>query len=343
MSSKVAYAIGTVYVGCILNNVFLEYLVRDEPGSGNLITFSQFLFIAIHGFFTYSKYGKTKRMIPFKDYVTLVSLFFITSVFNNWVFGFNIPVPLHMIFRAGSLIANMIMGIIILKRRYSFSKFLSVGMITVGIAICTIISSGSSSKKMCTDCGLEPINLEPSSDDNEFFWWVAGIILLTAALLLSARMGIYQETIYRVHGKHPNEALYYTHLLSLPGFILYAPSIIEHTEKVISSEPYTLPFVEIAIPILVLYLIGNVLTQYLCISSVYLLTTECTSLTVTLVITLRKFISLLLSIVYFKNPFTWLHWFGTILVFAGTLIFAEIFTFKKDATQEKKQIDKKVK
>lgn len=64
--------------------------------------------------------------------------------------------------------------------------------------------------------------------------------------------------------------------------------------------------------------------RYLCISSVYRLCAECSSLTVTLVITLRKFVSLIFSILYFKNPFTIYHWVGTSLVFAGTVIFTEL-------------------
>ena len=69
----------------------------------------------------------------------------------------------------------------------------------------------------------------------------------------------------------------------------------------------------------------------LCINSVYVLTTECTSLTVTLVVTLRKFVSLLFSILYFKNDFTIYHWIGTVLVFAGTLIFTEVIEKTKAA------------
>ncbi len=88
--------------------------------------------------------------------------------------------------------------------------------------------------------------------------------------------------------------------------------------------------VYLAMPILWLYLIGNTLTQYVCISSVFVLTTECTSLTVTLVLTLRKFISLIISILYFQNPFTLLHWIGTILVFVGTLMFSNIVKTIKD-------------
>lgn len=39
-------------------------------------------------------------MLPASAYLILVVLFFITSVLNNWAFDFNIPVPLHMIFRS---------------------------------------------------------------------------------------------------------------------------------------------------------------------------------------------------------------------------------------------------
>lgn len=35
----------------------------------------------------------------------------------------------------------MVMGVIILKKRYTLDKYISVGMITAGISICTIVSS----------------------------------------------------------------------------------------------------------------------------------------------------------------------------------------------------------
>lgn len=75
---------------------------RLDPGAGHLITLCQFLFIAIHGYIFTSKFGTVTPKIPLKDYVKLVVFFFTTSVMNNWAFAFNIPVPLHMIFRAVS-------------------------------------------------------------------------------------------------------------------------------------------------------------------------------------------------------------------------------------------------
>lgn len=291
-------------------------LLRADPGSGNLITFLQFLFIALHGFIFTAKFGTVKPKIGIKDYLILVSMFFVSSVCNNYAFDFNIPMPLHMIFRAGSLIANMIMGIIILNKRYVFSKYLSVFMITMGIVVCTIVSGSNVESTQ--------VNQVEKSAFSVFFWWTLGITLLTVALFISARMGLYQEVLYKRYGKYPDEALFYTHLLPLPFFLTLYSNIWEHTVIATESVPYPVPIVGIDVPLLWVYLLGNVLTQYLCISSVYVLTTECSSLTVTLVVTLRKFVSLIFSIVYFRNPFTIYHWVGTLLVFIGTIIFTEV-------------------
>ncbi|XP_006618624.1 UDP-xylose and UDP-N-acetylglucosamine transporter [Apis laboriosa] len=316
---RATIAILCVFLGCCSNVVFLELLVKDDPGSGNLITFSQFLFISIEGFLFTSKCGTIKPNIGIKDYFILVTMFFVANVCNNYAFDFNIPMPLHMIFRAGSLIANMIMGIIILKKKYIFSKYLSVFMITLGIAICTIVS-GKEIKS------LQPKNIEqiPTTPWDDFFWWILGISLLTIALFVSARMGIYQEVLHKKYGKNAREALYYTHLLPLPFFLTLTSNIWDHLIYALASDPIKISIINIQVPKLIVYLIGNILTQYMCISSVFVLTTECTSLTVTLVITLRKFLSLLFSIIYFKNPFTIYHWIGTILVFTGTVIFTEV-------------------
>ncbi|XP_046986372.1 UDP-xylose and UDP-N-acetylglucosamine transporter [Schistocerca americana] len=316
---KAALAILFVFIGCCSNVVFLELLIKEDPSSGNIITFSQFLFIALEGFIFTSRCGTKKPSIGLKDYSILVAMFFIANLCNNYAFNFNIPMPLHMIFRAGSLIANMIMGIIILKKKYTFSKYLSVFMITFGIVMCTVVSGKE--VKATYAVGKEPE--VPASHLEVFFWWTVGITLLTVALFVSARMGIYQETLYARYGKHPKEALFYTHLLPLPGFLIVGYDIYQHIISVFESAPMVLPIVG-AIPKMVVYLAGNVLTQYMCISSVYVLTTECSSLTVTLVVTLRKFISLLFSIIYFKNDFTLIHWIGTILVFSGTIIFTEV-------------------
>ncbi|XP_013144061.1 PREDICTED: UDP-xylose and UDP-N-acetylglucosamine transporter [Papilio polytes] len=319
MNVIAALAICMVFVGCCSNVVFLELVVKEDPGAGNLATFLQFVFIAVMGFVTVGKFGTAKRNIPFKQYLMLVGFFWTSSVANNYAFDFNISMPLHMIFRAGSLMANMAMGVWILKKRYPPLKYLAVFMISAGIAICTIQSSGDVKAPRETHKDAAE---EERLQFIDWLWWCLGIAILTFALFVSARMGIFQESLYAKYGKHPWEALYYTHLMPLVFWLPTAQNLVGHVK--IATETPMVEVLGVTLSRQVLWLILYVVTQGLCISAVYVLTTECASLTVTLTVTLRKFVSLLFSIMYFRNPFTLGHWIGTLLVFIGTLIFTEI-------------------
>ncbi|KAG8440072.1 hypothetical protein GDO86_006025 [Hymenochirus boettgeri] len=327
-----AVAVGLVFSGCCSNVVFLELMAREFPGCGNIVTCAQFILIAVEGFIFHVDFGRKKSAIPIRYYMTMVAMFFTVSVVNNYALNLNISMPLHMIFRSGSLIANMVLGIIILKKRYSTSKYLSIVLVSVGIFICTLMSA-------------KQVKSQPTSDKDDglsaFLWWLLGIAALTFALLMSARMGIFQETLYKEYGKHSKEALFYNHALPLPGFLLLAPDIYKHSVLFSQSEILQVPVLGIQMPSMWFYLLMNVITQYVCIRGVFILTTECPSLTVTLVVTLRKFLSLIFSILYFNNPFTTWHWIGTLFVFMGTLLYTEVWNSIAPApTKEKKETKK---
>ncbi|KAK2169457.1 hypothetical protein NP493_1188g00036 [Ridgeia piscesae] len=313
-------AIAAVFIGCCSNLVFLELLITESPSSGNLITFVQFVFISFEGLFFTSKFFTKKPTIPIsmfatmasmhmvdvmyqnvlhlvnvsipiqlmlRTYIFMVAQFFIVNVANNYALNFNIPMPLHLIFRSLHCIKIRLRG------------------------------DDHSWHHLGDSC------VSPRSS----------ILLLLFALYMSARMGIYQETVYAQFGKHPSEALFYNHFLPLPAFLFLSKDIYNHMIVFSQSTPIVLPFLGIAVPKLWLFLIGNTLThpRYVCIRSVFILTTECTSLSVTLVVTLRKFLSLLFSIIYFNNPFTLYHWLGTAFVFSGTLLFTDAFSLLNKA------------
>jgi UDP-xylose/UDP-N-acetylglucosamine transporter B4 len=117
-------------------------------------------------------------------------------------------------------------------------------------------------------------------------------------------------------------------MIPLPAFLFLSKNIFHHFQIALESEILDLNF--FSIPIQILYIISNALAHYLCITCVFILTTECTSLSVTLTITLRKFSSLMLSIFYFRHNFTFFHWMGTFFIIIGTIIFTEIFPKIKD-------------
>ena len=100
------------------------------------------------------------------------------SAINNWAFSFNIPLTLHIVFRAGSLVTNLLMSKLILKRNFSTEKYISVATITCGIIICTLVS---------TDSSKAVVNEQSSTE------LAQGLIVMTIGLLLSSLIGICQE------------------------------------------------------------------------------------------------------------------------------------------------------
>jgi len=318
--ASVALAIFLVFLGCGANVFFLEHLIKIDSSSGHLITFGQFLFISLERLchFRYSDGFK----IPLSRHLLLVALFVSVSVINNWSFSFSIPLTLHIVFRAGSLVSNCALSRILLKKKFSTTKYLSVFVITSGIFICTFMTAKAKSSADSSSSIASP-------------QIVTGLIVLSVALFLSSFIGIIQEKTRSEYGKHPMECLFLHHFLSLPMFYFLSGPIGTSMQNFSASEIYEtgLPLIE-NVPIAWLYLLGNIMTQYICIRSIFVLTTECTSLTVTLVITLRKFFSLLISVVYFNSIWTQWHWLGTALVFGGTFLYADISLF---STPKKKE------
>ena len=108
------------------NALTLEELTSKYPNVGHLVTFFQFLVIAIHGFpkhFIVTRWRgipipKLKpRQIPFSAYIVQVVLFSLLSILNNKAFSYLVPMPVHIIFRSGGLIISMLMGRFFLNKR----------------------------------------------------------------------------------------------------------------------------------------------------------------------------------------------------------------------------------
>ena len=213
MSNNIALAISTTFISCCSAVIFLELLVKEDPGCGNVVTFSAFLFISLEGFFTTMDFGRKKPKVPLIEWFKLVIAFFISNVINNSIFNFNIAVPLYTVFRSvsntlsqlmicvlvsifvlfqGSLAASLVAEKIVLARNHSRQKHLSVAFISIGIVIVTLES------------GREFDNQATFAD------WCIGILMLLTSLILSSLMGVHQERVYAKWGKHYQEALFFT-------------------------------------------------------------------------------------------------------------------------------------
>lgn len=162
-----------------------------------------------------------------------------------------------------------------------------------------------------------------------------GLAILFVAQVLSAIMGLYTEATYEKYGPQWKENLFYSHLMSLPLFLPFASSLISQFKRLAASPPLTNPLPaemmgldglpqplqellgKAYIPSQLAYLALNVLTQYACIRGVNLLAATTTALTVTIVLNIRKLVSLLLSIWLFGNRLATGTLIGALVVFSA--------------------------
>ncbi|KAI8956525.1 UAA-domain-containing protein [Daldinia sp. FL1419] len=315
-----------IFGGCCSNVFALEAIIKVEPASGTLLTFVQFLFVAVTGYI--SQFDITRppffvkpNRVPIRRWLINIILFFSINVLNNHAFSYDISVPVHIILRSGGSITTMIAGSLYGKR-YSRIQVMAVLLLTVGVV--TAAWSDAQSKETSTSNSQE--NIPKFS---------TGLAVLLVAQILSAIMGLYTEETYRIYGAHWKENLFYSHLLSLPLFLPFSRSLINQFMRLADSKPLALPSLAehvnlsnvsanvrqhiegIYIPSQVAYLALNVLTQYACIRGVNSLAAASSALTVTIVLNIRKLVSLLLSIWLFGNRLATGTLIGAIVVFSA--------------------------
>ncbi|MCJ1448344.1 MAG: golgi uridine diphosphate-N- acetylglucosamine transporter [Stictis urceolatum] len=190
--------------------------------------------------------------------------------------------------------------------------------------------------------------------DNSTASFATGLAILFFAQLLSAIMGIYVQEIYAKYGPHWHENLFYSHLLSLPLFAPFFPSLWTQFNRLVNSPSFTLvmpnpsissmnmsqsdskwsdflttvsaskpePLFSLSIPFHILMLLVNSLTQFACIRGVNLLGARTSALGVTVVLNLRKLVSLFASIWLFGNQLPIGVIAGAAIVFSGAAVYS---------------------
>ncbi|KAB5580419.1 hypothetical protein GE09DRAFT_1212871 [Coniochaeta sp. 2T2.1] len=315
-----------IFGGCCSNVFALEAIIQVEPASGTLLTFVQFLFVTIISLPSQldrkrPPFFLKPNKVPIRRWLVNIVLFFAINVLNNHAFSYDISVPVHIILRSGGSITTILAGYLYGKR-YSRIQVVAVLLLTVGVVVAA-----------WSDAQAKGTTKEVHHDDAKSF--TTGLIILFVAQSLSAVMGLYTEETYRIYGPQWKENLFYSHLLSLPLFMPFLPSITRQFLKLANSPPLPLSIpglsgatsgaepniqdllAKIRIPNQLFYLVVNVLTQYACIRGVNLLAAASSALTVTIVLNIRKLVSLLLSIWLFGNQLAVGTLLGAVVVFSA--------------------------
>ncbi|RAL01485.1 putative UPD-GlcNAc transporter (Mnn2-2) [Aspergillus ibericus CBS 121593] len=360
-----------IFGGCCANVFALEAIIKDQPSSGPLITFAQFLLTSLLTapvFLSLSAGPQSlylsPRAIPLRSWLVYTAFFVTVNLLNNWAFAYKISVPLHIILRSGGPVASMGISFLFNAKRYPRGQVFAVLMLTLGVVTAALADAKAKGQSMSMENASAATTL-------------VGFTVLALAMILSAFQGIYADRLYEMYGRdHWKEALFYSHTLSLPLFLpaytllvsqwqmlFSAPPLTSRLQTSISSETGLLghasagfesidvseescgarsltpifgglsglvpnlmdisPLRSIAtfIPIRATYLLINAMTQYLCIRGVHLLSAKSSSLTVTVILNIRKLVSLLLSIYMFGNTLSPGVLIGALFVFIGGALY----------------------
>jgi UDP-xylose/UDP-N-acetylglucosamine transporter B4 len=84
-----------------------------------------------------STYFLKPRQIPFLRWAAIVTLFFITSTLNNAALGYSVSIPVYIIFRSGGTFVTMIMGWLLVGKRYTQRQIAAVALLTGGVILAT--------------------------------------------------------------------------------------------------------------------------------------------------------------------------------------------------------------
>ncbi|THH11262.1 hypothetical protein EW145_g775 [Phellinidium pouzarii] len=292
------------------------------------------------------RYRFKPRRVPLMRYAVQVLLFLLVNLLNNAAFAYQVPMAVHIIFRSGGLVVNMLMGWIIEKRRYTKIQICSVILITLGVALTTLSSSQSHRKVWTASAPPSDEQLDVAS----YGKYAIGIGILSLALLLSGLLGLAQDRAFERYGRGDwAEAMFYLHVLALPLFGFVSSDLVAQirtanagpqvelnlttfftltdSDFIRGSLP-PLPYFPIRtptlrIPVFYVPLVANVLTQLMCVAGVNRLTAHTSSLTVALVLVVRKAVSLAVSVLLLGDGNgSAALWVGATAVLTGTIGYA---------------------
>ncbi|KAL1686859.1 UAA transporter family-domain-containing protein [Schizophyllum commune] len=303
-------AIGMVLGGCCTNVWAYEELLLMNPRIGSALTFSQMLFITLQALpsFLAFKSGVPSlkpRQVPLSNWAAQVILVTVGSLFNNWVYAYKVPLTVMIVFRSAGLAVSMLLGYFVLKKRYNATQIFSAALVTIGVVLATLSRSSASTSST---------KLTPDSAE-DLRRYTLGIVMLASSLFVTGILGILQERTYKKYGPCWREGVFYTHFLSLPFFLFLIPDIQQGMQSLSAPKNDRSP------PLAFAMLMTNLLSQLVCVRGVNRLTSQVSSVSTNLVLTIRKALSLCFSVWWFGNAWNARLVVGAVMVFAGGLLF----------------------
>lgn len=308
--------------------VFLEYMIKFSQDCMGMVTFTELVFVLVQSFPGLFENGRFRPLRCSIKNHTMHATLWVTMLWSvNYAYSFKISVPTHTIFRACNIVSSVVIGYFAFGTSYTPRQILSVFLVTVGV-ICATIGDVS---VLCRGVGQNQCSLSnmianiAGEGDGDMGVWLIGITILILVLILQASLGHLQRKFHNEAGDEAqdqvaNEFLVISHFFGLIPSIFAWSSIKTHWNLMFDTP--SLDPVYFPIPIVVCILVCNNVSQAVCIKGVFMLAARHSPLTVNIVLSVRKFLTVIVSIWWFNNPWTYLHTASMVLVFGGAFLYS---------------------
>ena len=225
----------------------------------------------------------------------------------------------------------MIISWLVNNKRYNKLQIIAAVILTIGAIITSLYRDHDFKMEDITGLLNKKANNDLEYGRDPIF--LIGLCMLVISSLSSALLSVYNEWTFKTYGKHWEENLFYTHFLSLPIFIIndHKSIIIEYNRMFRIGSGITRNHIMLVI---------NVLTQNICIRGVNILASHTNALTLSVILTVRKFISLLLSVIIYKSQLSFTSYIGVTIVFFGTLLYTVGSRSRKEDERTVKKMGK---
>lgn len=252
-----------------------------------------------------------KDATPFAYYTISGILVGLTMVASNLALKW-VTYPMQVIFKSAKPISVMFINLFMCKR-YSIQRYIFVMLIVVGVVLFKIFEYKDKSK-------------DKKDDDHLYQWY--GIGVLTFSLAMDGLLGAIEDRVRHQYKPSPHQMM-----VSICGWgsaaLLIAAAA---TTEIIEVFKFAGRHPSVLWQLGVLGLCGAtgqlfIFTMIACFGAL-----SCSVTT-----TVRKFISVIFSIIFFGNPSTPMQWGATVIVFGALL--ADAFFGKKSSKKQPEIIE----
>jgi UDP-xylose/UDP-N-acetylglucosamine transporter B4 len=335
-----------VFGGCIFSTIAMEAVLKGDPQAGNLFSLSKTLLLLLQGLpGRFSGFKPTRVAAPLSSHMQFAALWSTMSILANYAFSFRISMTMFTLVRSSNLIATVVLGRLFFCYRYSRKQILCVCAVSIGVFLASMGEAKSirAPSASCSDCS-DKVPSQARTDDadvsDDSLWiWMLGMTLLALVQLLQGVLGFVQSGFYQKYAhladksQLSDEYLFTSQIVALVPLILMFEDLGLASSISAAVRSEATPFAPI--PSRVAWLIFHGAADVVCLKGVFRTSSIVSPLTLGIILTVRKFLSTIVSVLWFESPWTVLHSIAAVLIFSGSLAYSEVADTKAaDATKK---------